>query len=137
MKPSTGGQLGNLLLKRVVDAMNLEYATTLILFVLFVAAEIYRLKRGRPGVIVSMNDSEIPLPVSTVTVRLRAGDVVTAQLNCCTACLGRLEVGDEVRVGASREGYVVDLPWFGRRQCADSGEMTKCQTRSGMKHVDP
>ncbi len=116
--------------------MNLEYATTLILFVFFVAAEIYRLKRGRPGVIVSMSDSEISLPVSTVTVRLRAGKVVTAQLNCCTACLGRLEVGDEVRVGASREGYVVDLPWFRRKQCGDSGEMTKCQTRSGQNPVD-
>jgi len=108
--------------------MNLEHATTLILIVFFAAAEIYRLKRGLRGVLVSVNDPGIFLPVTSVKVRLRTGGEVTAQLNCCTACLGRLQIGDEVRVAASREGYVVDLPWFRRRKCADTGEMTKCQT---------
>lgn len=115
--------------------MNLDYATTLILLVFFAAAEIYRLKRGRRGVIVSMNDPGMLLPVTSVTVRLGDGDEVTAQLNCCTACLGQLKIGDEVRVAPSREGYVIDLPWFRRSRCTDGGETQKCRTQSALEHT--
>ena len=115
--------------------MNLEYATTLILLAFFAAAEIYRFKRGLRGVIVSVSDPGIPLPVTSVKVRLQAGDEVAAQLNCCTACLGQLKIGDQVRVAPSSDGYVVDLPWFRRSRCADGGETEKCRTQSALGHT--
>lgn len=95
--------------------MDLEQATIIFLILVFVAAELYRCIRGRRGVIVSFHDlgpfSAI-LPVLAVSVRLQDGQEVTAQLNGCTACLGRLKVGDEIRISNSSDGYVVDLPWF-------------------------
>ncbi len=75
--------------------------------------------------IVGMNDDGLGLllsPVVTVRVRLRDGEEITAGLNCCTACLGRLEIGDEVRVSDSSDGYVVDLPWF-RSRCSETARL--------------
>jgi hypothetical protein len=98
--------------------MDIEQATIVFLVLIFAAAEIFRFMRGRRGVIVCEEDAGFPgiaLPVTTVKVKLESGDEVTASMNCCTACLGRLKVGDEVRVSNSRDGYVVDLPWFSRR----------------------
>jgi len=100
--------------------MNLEYATLLFLIGLFIAAEVYRARRGVRGVIVGMNNDELGLlvsPVITVRVRLRHGEEINAGMNCCTACLGNLGIGDEVRVSDSRDGFVVDLPWFRSRSC--------------------
>lgn len=104
--------------------MSLEHVTLLFLVGIFVSAEIFRARRGMRGVIVSADDSSIgpvALPVMTVKVKLDRGDEVTASLNCCTACLGRLNVGDQVRVADSRDGYVIDLPWFQRKQCPARG----------------
>ena len=100
--------------------MNIEQATVVFLVIVFAAAEIFRFMRGRRGVIVCEEDSGfngIALPVTTVRVKLDSGDEVKASMNCCTACLGRLKIGDEVRVSNSRDGYLVDLPWFSRRSC--------------------
>jgi hypothetical protein len=100
--------------------MTLEQATVVFLVTVFAAAEIFRMMRGRRGVIVREEDAGFPgiaLPVTTVRVRLESGAEVPAAVNCCTACLGRLKVGDEVRVSNARDGYVVDLPWFNRRSC--------------------
>jgi hypothetical protein len=107
--------------------MDIEQATIVFLVLVFAAAEIFRFMRGRRGVIVCEEDSGfdgIALPVTTVRVKLESGDEVTAFMNCCTACLGRLKVGDEVRVLNSRDGYVVDLPWFNRRSCRDRVSMS-------------
>lgn len=101
--------------------MTLEHATLAILLALFIAAEVYRYTRGVPGVIVSQNDFGLPLPVSSVEVRLSGGQIVTASLNCCTACLGHLRIGDEVRVTHSKDGYVVDLPWSRTTRCQAAG----------------
>lgn len=101
--------------------MNIEQATIAFLVIVFAAAEVYRLMRGSRGVIVREEDGGFPgiaLPITTVRVRMENGDEVPASMNCCTACLGRLKVGDEVRVSHSSDGYVVDLPWFTRRSCA-------------------
>ncbi len=99
--------------------MNIEHLTIIFLIGIFVAAEIYRATRGTRGSIVALNDSGLGelLPVMSVKIRLDRGEVIDASLNCCTACLGRLRIGDEVRVSSSRDGYVVDLPWFRRRNC--------------------
>jgi len=105
--------------------MTIEYLTLGLLIALFIAAEIYRYTRGVRGVIVAAKDFGMPLPVSSVDVRLNHGEVVTASLNCCTACLGNLRIGDEVRVSHSRDGYVVDLPWSRPARCQSSG-MNKC-----------
>jgi hypothetical protein len=106
--------------------MDIEQATVLFLVIVFAAAEIFRFMRGRRGIIVREEDaglSGIALPVTTVRVKLESGDEVTASMNCCTACLGRLKIGDEVRVSNSRDGYLVDLPWFSRRSCHSRASM--------------
>jgi hypothetical protein len=107
--------------------MNIEHITLAFLVIVFAAAEVYRLMRGSRGVIVREEDGGFPgiaLPVTTVRVRLETGDEVAASMNCCTACLGRLKIGDEVRVSHSRDGYVVDLPWFRRRSCHSRASMS-------------
>ncbi|MEJ2718347.1 MAG: hypothetical protein P8182_14625, partial [Deltaproteobacteria bacterium] len=84
-------------------------------------AEVYRMKRQRRGLIVGMNDAGmglVTLPVVTVHVRLDDGNEVQAKLNCCTACLGRLSLGDEVRVSDTRDGWVVNLPWLRTGACS-------------------
>lgn len=105
--------------------MTLELATVLFLVGVFLMAEIYRMKRQKRGLIVAMNDPGMPLvalPVVTVQVRLDDGSEVPAKLNCCTACLGRLTVGDEVRVCDTRDGWVVDLPWLRSGGCSNRDE---------------
>lgn len=100
--------------------MSLETATLLFLVVAFVSAELYRIRRGRRGIILGADDAglrHLLLPVVTVKVRLQGGEEIEAELNCCTACLGRLQVGDEVRVLSSRNGYVIDLPWRRSARC--------------------
>ncbi|MFH0824848.1 MAG: hypothetical protein V2B18_19010 [Pseudomonadota bacterium] len=99
--------------------MTLEHATSAFLVVLFVVAEIYRLRRARRGVILALNEggpSFVALPVTPAKVRMNDGKVVTASLGCCTACLGRLKVGDEVLVADTKEGFTVELPWVGTRR---------------------
>ncbi|MEW6531753.1 MAG: hypothetical protein AB1473_13025 [Thermodesulfobacteriota bacterium] len=99
--------------------MSIEHATIFFLIAVFIIAEVYRIRRGRRGIIVSANGSHlagVALPVFQVEVELRDGRRVNAAANCCTACLGQLKVGDEVVVTSSRDGYVVDLPWMRSRQ---------------------
>ena len=105
--------------------MTLELATVLFLVAVFLMAEIYRMKRQRRGLIVGLHDSGmslIVLPEVTVQVRLDDGTEVPAKLNCCTACLGRLTVGDEVRVSDTRDGWVVSLPWLRTGACSGRNE---------------
>ncbi len=100
--------------------MSADHATLLFLIVLFASAEVYRLSRGMRGEIVSMVDMGLPgmgLPVMKVQVLLSRGDHVIADLACCTACLGRLQVGDQVKVRQSKDGYVVELPWTQQKAC--------------------
>ncbi len=108
--------------------MTLDHATLIFLVLVFVAAEVYRTRRGQPGVIVSVGDTSfgpVPLPLVRVGVRLDTGNEVSASLDCCTACLGRLNVGDEIRVFRSNEGYKVALPWF---RSGNSRKLTnRCQ----------
>jgi len=100
--------------------MTIETATVLFLIILFGAAEIYRFRRGKRGVIVAVDESSLAqamLPVFQVRVRLNDGPEVTAALNGCVACLGRLKIGDEVKVCDSRDGLVIDLAWFRKSRC--------------------
>lgn len=102
----------------------IENVTVIFLVVVFIAAEVYRMTRGERGVISSVRDvgiDPILLPVTPVNVRLENGAEITANVNCCTACLGRLKIGDQVRVCRSKEGYVVDLPWIQNRTCSGLG----------------
>ncbi|MEW6348852.1 MAG: hypothetical protein AB1646_07290 [Thermodesulfobacteriota bacterium] len=101
--------------------MSADHATLLFLIVLFVSAEVYRLSRGMSGKVVSVVDTGLPglgLPVTKVEVLLNRGDRVVADLSCCTACFCRLQVGDQVQVRHSNDGYVVELSWLRQRSCA-------------------
>lgn len=108
--------------------MALEYATTLFLVGIFIMAEVYRLRRGRVGVLVGVKDSGLPLlglPATEYAVRLDDGTVVAATASCCTACMGRFELGDRVKVAKNRDGYVIDLPWVRGKGCG-AGVSSNC-----------
>jgi hypothetical protein len=107
--------------------MTLEQATMAFVFAVFVAAEVYRCVRGRRGTIVEFDEPGlglIPAMVVTVRVKMPEGNEITAELSGCTVCLGRLRVGDEVRVVSSSKGHSIDLPWFrtGKTAQADCRE---------------
>ena len=100
--------------------MSLEYITLLFLIFVFTAAEAYRIKRGSRGVVTAINDYGLPsiiLPAIQLRVRLTNGQYVTATATSCVACLGRLKIGDEVRVCRSKDGYTADLLWMHSREC--------------------
>ncbi len=108
-----------------MESSIIEYATVLFLVVVFVAAEVYRMRRAKTGRIVDFEDQGVALvalPMMKVQVRLDDGAIVQAHLNSCTACLGRLQIGDAVRVSPSRDGWVVDLPWVRGKKCSSSIE---------------
>jgi hypothetical protein len=107
--------------------MNLEHATLIFLIALFVLAELYHMARGERGLIIDVHEPALAhfLPAMQVTVELTEGREVVATLSGCTACLGRLQIGDEVLVRSSKDGYVVDLPWVRKHTCADG-----CDARS-------
>jgi hypothetical protein len=105
--------------------MSLEYITLLFLIFIFAAAEVYRIKRGCRGVITAVNDYGLPsivLPAVQLRVRLTDGQHVTATATSCVACIGRLKIGDEVRVCRTKDGYAADLPWLRSRECSRKKE---------------
>ncbi len=82
------------------------------------------MRRARRGLIVGVRDPGLPLavaPVLEVRVRFKDGTEIDATLNLCTACMGRLNVGDEVRVSGTGEGWIVDLPWRRKSRSCCSG----------------
>ncbi|MFH0960018.1 MAG: hypothetical protein V1897_15100 [Pseudomonadota bacterium] len=94
--------------------MDIEQITLLFLIAIFALAEIYRARRSVRGVVISLEDSG-PLnflgEVRTVVVRLSSGKNVEAKMTSCTACLGNIELGSEVKIYRSSEGYQVDPIW--------------------------
>lgn len=98
-----------------LEKMDLETVTLIFLLVVFLTAEIYRARRSSRGIIVGFDDSDLGLlvsPVLTARVRLEDGSIIQADVNSCTACMGRLTVGTQVRIFNSSNGYMVDTPWF-------------------------
>ncbi len=98
--------------------MDIEHITLVFLICLFLIAEVYRALRSARGEIISFEDSEFGFlmsPSLMAKVKLSDGSVVTASVNGCVACMGRLGVGTQVRVYNSSEGYVVDTPWFHKK----------------------
>jgi hypothetical protein len=98
--------------------MDIETITLIFLIVLFLTAEIYRVSRSSHGIIVSFEESEFGFLVSPTLmarVKLNDGSVVSATVNSCTACMGRLAVGSQVRVYRSSDGHVVDTPWIRKK----------------------
>jgi hypothetical protein len=98
--------------------MTLEGITIAFVVAVFVLAEARRVLKGDRGIITGCCDTDIPMAAScscTVTVRMSDGREVAAKLDGCTACMGRLSVGDEVRVSTTSDGHVVTLPWFRSR----------------------
>jgi len=97
--------------------VSLEYATLIFLVAVFVAAEGYRILRGRRGVVLSVDSGKMG---ESALVGLRAlilmenGAEIMADIPACTVCIGRLSVGTEVRVTSSDRGYLVDIPWCRR-----------------------
>ncbi|MDD3472969.1 MAG: hypothetical protein PHS86_09310 [Syntrophaceae bacterium] len=98
--------------------MDIETLTLIFLIILFLVAEYYRATRSRRGTIVSFEESELGFlinPILTARVQLENGKFVQASVNSCTACMGRLCVGSEVRVYNSSDGYILDVPWLPKK----------------------
>jgi hypothetical protein len=115
-----------------MDYSMLEHATILFLVVVFIAAEVRRMRLAENGRIVGFDDEGVPLApmlVTEVRVRLDNGEVVRARLDSCTACLGRFQMGDSVRVTPTRDGWTVDLSWL-RRKNRRSYPGTHCRGAS-------
>jgi hypothetical protein len=99
--------------------MDIETITTIFLIAVFVSTEVFRIITGRKGTIVALKTDETPLLLfnPNVVVRLRSGEEISAGVDCCTACLGKLKTGDRVKVVKSKNGYQVNLPWIVSRDC--------------------
>jgi hypothetical protein len=110
----------------VQENMTIDQLTVIFLIMVFVSAEVFRSFRGKRGIIDSFEDGGLGsgMLAMNVKVTLNTGEKVSADLNCCTACMGRLGIGDEVRVSPTRNGYVVDLPWFRRGTC--NNQISEC-----------
>jgi hypothetical protein len=104
--------------------MNVEHVTLLFLIAVFILAEIYRARRSIRGIIVSVEDSgpqNFLGEIRTAVVKLRSGEEVTAKLTQCAACIAKIQLGSEVKVFNSSDGYTIDPVWFrSKNQCGFS-----------------
>lgn len=102
--------------------MNVEQATILFLIAVFITAEARRMGRGLTGTIEGLDDQTLGLAdfsAMKVSVRLADGRLILADLDSCTACMARLNIGDEVRVSNTKSGWVIGVPWMSRRGCGN------------------
>ncbi len=110
--------------------MNIENITLGFLIAVFILAEIYRTLRSARGVIVSVEDSgpqNFFGEIRTAVVRLKSGREVTAKMSQCAACIARIQLGSEVKVFNSSDGFTIDPVWFrSRKQCAFSENSRGC-----------
>ena len=87
-----------------------EIATTVLLLVLFAAAEIYRLSAPKRGRLISCEPIAGGLGGYNAKVELKSGDVADVYISPCVMCAGRLEVGSEVIVHKTKNGLVASVP---------------------------
>lgn len=109
--------------------MSIDTITTIFLLLLFASAEIYRITRGLPATVIAVENkgSLTSLVHGRIRVRLMNGEETSATMDACTGCMGRIDIGSEVRVLKCRDGYNVFLPWFrvGKRS-ACAATTTEC-----------
>jgi len=114
------------------DPMDLEFLTTLLVLAVFIAAEVHRVLGSQKGIILRLleaGDEGTSLDLAaSAQVKLEDGKEITAKIQPCTMCLGRLGVGDEVRVMRSGRGYSVDLPWLRTMNCSRRGRKCDLET---------
>ena len=95
--------------------MDIEQITLLFLIAIFALAEIYRARRSVRGIVISLEE---PGPFNffgefrTAVVRLSSGRKVEAKMTSCTACLGKIELGSEVKIYSASDGYQIDPVWI-------------------------
>jgi len=87
-----------------------ELATTILLFIAFLAAEIYRLRSPDRGRIVECESIAGGLGGYRAKVRLYSGELVEVYISPCVACAGKLSCGSEVIVHRTRQGLVASTP---------------------------
>lgn len=117
----------------VAHSMDLEFLTTVLLVLVFIAAELYRVFWSQRGVILSLKERDAGVLFTagaTACIRLADGNEITLDIPPCTLCLGRLCVGEEVRVTRSKSGYSVDLPWSRKRIWALPGHKCDLEQRN-------
>ena len=59
-------------------------------------------------------------------VQMKDGEVIEAEISCCTLCIGRFETGDKVYVCRNRDKYVVCLPLFMRMRKKKNNTCIPC-----------
>jgi len=87
--------------------------TFIALLFFFLSLEIYKYKFYLNGKIISFCDNGIgidQLIVSSMLVQLTDGQIVKAEAEPCTLCMGQFSIGDEVRLIKSKDKYQVHLP---------------------------
>jgi len=111
--------------------MDIEQITLLFLIAIFALAEIYRARRSVRGIVISLEE---PGPFNffgefrTAVVRLSSGKKVEAKMTSCTACLGKIELGSEVKIYSASDGYQIDPVWF--RSIKNCGVTDSCRRGS-------
>lgn len=96
--------------------------TTLLLFAVFIAAELYRFRRRITGSIQEIRPIDGD-PTGLMGARLQvltsdAGEV-TPFVSSCQMCTSRVEIGETVSLVPGPNGYIIKSPWIpGRRHGA-------------------
>lgn len=110
--------------------MDIEQITLFFLIAVFILAEIHRARRSVRGIVIYVENTSPQNflgEIKTAIVRLNSGSEVRATLTSCSACLGKIDVGSEVKVFNSANGYVIDPVWLrSGKQCAVSGHRGGC-----------
>jgi hypothetical protein len=91
---------------------DIEMITTAFVVLVFLAAEVYRIARGRRATIEFIEPIlGCELAGLRLRVRLDDGATVWAQSDPCTACMGHFRIGDSVRVTRFKDEFKIHLPW--------------------------
>lgn len=102
--------------------MDWENATLIFLIAVFLMAELYRTRRSVRGMVISIDEcgpQNFLGEIRTAIVRLSSGRDIEAKLTSCSACIGKIGIGSEVKVFKSSDGYMIDPIWFrSKDKCA-------------------
>ena len=92
--------------------------TFISLIIFFTVLEFYKHKCFLKGIIVEACQSNLGIDNligGQFLVKLENGQMVKAEAERCTVCMGQFSIGDEVKLIKSKDKYMVHLPIFWRK----------------------
>jgi len=87
-----------------------EFATTILLFAMFLASEIYRLRAPDRGRVVECEPIAGGLGGFQAKVELKSGRIADVYISPCVMCAGKLTKGSEVIVHKTKRGLIASTP---------------------------